>query len=749
MSPNTIENNNILNIRLEIGNNQEPTGLTFDTLYIPDKEKYPELANINFNLPKRPFFHRYKKYKRSVLNAAGYPGVLVYFFDRRKFKEILSGTDSSSSANDDTLRENIYLTLYYLFPTGYPTLGNIHFSANKIAGGGMGFETEGGLGVLNFLKEPALTTGVPITVEKSWWQGIVETFQGKRIFSYVKLDKTYTISEAIWKNDMYNHPTYRKLLRGVYTYISWGLRYQKNRIMVGTKNENGEVVQKSVLKLDQQIEEVRKEFISKLRTFITDNYQNFCENATAYKNLRTIIVESKLLYLFSQILKELETKVSLSEKKIDKLSFETSKSRDDNLNKYDIRTETAKKNEYNKLITSIGTFFGEKDSKTIQEIKDKFLKINTTTKDATDMNETPSSVIEEQGFIDKIHYADKGYDKEPTKEDEISVQNIRQKYRDRGIIEELKYLKEYLSRRKKISTDNNSLLEKYAKYVFFLDTKEAIEQNKMVPIQTALLIDDKYYKNAFESGGELEPIKRLYNTDYREFQRELGGAEGTNPVLNRIIYDFLNGQSSELAECAIWFHHSILEDKSLLIEPDKLKEIESRVQTFNSNWQNIYTGIRAEYTTSQQLTSVNRESTSSKMSNDFTIYVCLNAFDQELNDETLEKYKCFINNHSIGDMSIKLLNNSEDTKEESIRDKYLIQSVIQKIPSPDNQSLKDKVKTSKEEDKKQPQPQRPPARRPGVPVAPMRQQGGKTFRPRPRPRHRTFRRRRPYFSPAT
>jgi hypothetical protein len=735
-----------LNIRLEIGNNQEPIDLTFDTLYIPDKEKYPELANINFNGSKRPFFHRYKKYKRSVLSAAGYPGVLVYFFDQRKFKDILTGTDTSSSANDDILRENIYLTLYYLFPTGYPSVGNIHFSSNKIAGGGMGFAPEGGLGVLNFLKEPAPITGVQNAVEKNWWQNILETFQGKRIFSYVKRDKTYTISEAIWKNDLYNHPTYRNFLRSIYTYISWGVRYQKSTIMVGTKNTDGKIEQKSVLKMDNNINLIRKEFINSFKNFITHNIDKICNNKKGYENIRNLIVELKLLYVISEIIADRDKKEKELDNEIN-IQIERNKNRDSDSKSYYTeqisnkkRARTIFQNETDKILQ----FFDLPEQTKILEIKNNNFKIEEVNKDENKEEKNTIFVINKTNLTELNEKSERGYEKNEDEKNN-SIKEIRDIYRKRVIFEELRILKTEL-RNKKDShpLDEETLLNKFAKYVFFLDAKDAIEQNKMVPIQTAYLINDKYYKNAFESGTELEPIKRLYNTDYREFQRELGGDEGTNPVLNRIIYDFLNGQSSELAECAIWFHHFILEDKSLLIEPAKLKEIESSVQSFNSNWQNIYTGIRAEYSMTQQMISDNKQSSSSRSSNEYTIFVCLNGFDQELNEETLDTFKCFIQNHSIGDMALQLFNKSSDVKEESIRDKFLIHSVIQNIPSSDNQTLKEKVKSMKEGAKKQ-----PPVRRPGVPVAPMRQQGGKTFRPRPRPRHKTFRRRRPYFNPAT
>jgi len=702
----TVENNNVLLVRLEIGNNQAPVDLTFDTLYIPDKEKYPELGQINFNASKRPFFHRYKRYKRGVLRSAGYPGVLVYFFDRRKFKELLAGGDSSGEANDEVLRENIYLTLYYLFPTGYPTPGNIHFSANKIASGsGMGFSPEGGSGFMNFLNPIFEINPATNPVAKvSWFQKLWQTFRGKRQFSYIKRDKTYTINEAIWKNDLYNHPTYRKFLRSIYTYISWGVRYKKNTILVSSLID-GKTNQKSVIKIDKQIEDVRREFVISLKSFITENYKFFCQNATAYKNLRSIIVYSNSIYLFAQILVDLETKIKEREFKILKLTQEGGDIRHAYDNNYRIRSLRTEVIEYLKIKSSLETFFSNEIDKIDKIKKDAFI----TKKEDTQTGETIFSTQERDVLYDYIYYAERGHKKDisTTHDDKESIQKIRKIYKDRGIVEELKYLKDFISRKRERTSDNNSLLEKYAKYVYFLDAKEAIEQNKMVPIQSAYLIDDKYYKAAFDSSGELEPIKKLYSTDYREFQNELGGDEGTNPVLNRIIYDFLNGQSDELAECAIWFHHFVLEDKSLLIDSGTLAAIETRVLAFNKNWQNIYTGIRAEYITSQQFVNGNRQPVSSRPSNEYTIYVCLNAFDQELNEEILETFKCYIKNNTIGDMAIRLLNKSSDVKEESVREKYLIQSIIQNIPTPDNESLKEKTKSMKQITAKKGGPQRP------------------------------------------
>jgi len=699
----TIENNNILSIKLEIGNNATPVDMTFDTLYIPDKEKYTELSNINFNTSKRPFLHRYKRYNRSLLNRYAYPGVLVYFFDRRKFKELLMGEGTNETANDDIFRENIYLTLYYLFPTGYPSIGNIHFSANKIAGGSLGFAPAGKTGFMNFIMNSNPIQQLNPKMQTSWFQNLWRTFQGGRSFSYIKRDKTYTINEVIWKNDLYNHPTYRKFLRAIYTYISWGERYRKNTVMVSSLGANKPI---SVVKIDKQIEDVRKEFVISLKVFIQENYKYFCQNAAAYKNLRSIIVDTKSLYLFAEILNNYEAKINSLQEKINALEKEKEAKGREPYDYYKVRSWRNEMTEISKEKSSIETFFiDQKDI--INKIKSNAFEI---TKETTQSEETVFMSKEREQLLEYRDASEKGHErgKTMTDDDKKSVDIIRQKYKERGIVEELKYLKDFIYRKRGRTTDNNSLLEKYAKYVYFLDAKEAIEQQKMVPIQTAYLIEDKYYKSAFESVSELEPIRRLFNTDYREFQRELGGEEGTNPVLNQIIYDFLNGQSSVLAECAIWFHNYVLEDKSLLLEPEKLKQIESNVQSFNSKWSNIYTGIRAEYTTSSALATADRQAPiRPSNSNEFTIYVCANAFDQELNEETLDLFKCYIKNHTLGDMALHMTSQSGHAKEESVREKFLLHSIIHHIPGQDNQTLKEKAKslrnkTQKAELKKEP-----------------------------------------------
>jgi len=88
---------------------------------------------------------------------------------------------------------NIMIMLRLMFPTKYPIIGNVFSSFHSVVTG----ENEIHLKWTDF---------IPGFLKK-------KIFEGKPDYSYLKIDgQTYTVVQAIWQNDIYNHKEYKKLV---------------------------------------------------------------------------------------------------------------------------------------------------------------------------------------------------------------------------------------------------------------------------------------------------------------------------------------------------------------------------------------------------------------------------------------------------------------------------------------------------------------------------------------------------------
>jgi hypothetical protein len=97
---------------------------------------------------------------------------------------------NKKSRNSD---ENVLIMLQILFPTKYPIVGNVFSSFNSI--------------ILNKKNFTFSTSDfLPSFLKKKLIEGTTE-------YSYVKIDgQIYTITQAIWLNDIYNHTDYAGLI---------------------------------------------------------------------------------------------------------------------------------------------------------------------------------------------------------------------------------------------------------------------------------------------------------------------------------------------------------------------------------------------------------------------------------------------------------------------------------------------------------------------------------------------------------
>ena len=89
--------------------------------------------------------------------------------------------------------ENVLIMLRLLFPTKYPIVGNIFSSFNSL-----------------ILKNADFTLTLSDFLPSFLRTKLIE---GTALYSYVKIDgKIYTITQAVWLNDIYNHKAYAELI---------------------------------------------------------------------------------------------------------------------------------------------------------------------------------------------------------------------------------------------------------------------------------------------------------------------------------------------------------------------------------------------------------------------------------------------------------------------------------------------------------------------------------------------------------
>jgi hypothetical protein len=92
-----------------------------------------------------------------------------------------------------TTEKNVMIMLRLLFPTKYPVVGNVFSSFHSVVTGENDVKLKWTDFVPGFLKR--------------------HVFEGFADYSYLKIDgQVYTVVQAIWQNDIYNHKEYKKLI---------------------------------------------------------------------------------------------------------------------------------------------------------------------------------------------------------------------------------------------------------------------------------------------------------------------------------------------------------------------------------------------------------------------------------------------------------------------------------------------------------------------------------------------------------
>jgi len=112
-----------------------------------------------------------------------------------KTNRIMTGRYDSKNTEyrSKTSEKNVMVMLRLMFPTKYPILGNVFSSFHSVITG----ENEIKINFMDFLPSFLKT----------------KLFEGMPDYSYLKIDgKTYTVTQVIWENDIYNHKEYKKLI---------------------------------------------------------------------------------------------------------------------------------------------------------------------------------------------------------------------------------------------------------------------------------------------------------------------------------------------------------------------------------------------------------------------------------------------------------------------------------------------------------------------------------------------------------
>ena len=169
-----------------------------------------------------PFFTYDAEYPESYLARLTYEKQMEFFFKKTEMTNLLhryskrvfhepkskaveihsvsGGMGQTESAEEKeelrrtTSEKNVMIMLRLMFPTKYPIVGNIFSSFHSVITG----ENEIQLKWMDFLP------------------GFLKTklFEGMPDYSYLKIDgKTYTVTQVIWQNDIYNHKEYKQLIK--------------------------------------------------------------------------------------------------------------------------------------------------------------------------------------------------------------------------------------------------------------------------------------------------------------------------------------------------------------------------------------------------------------------------------------------------------------------------------------------------------------------------------------------------------
>jgi len=111
----------------------------------------------------------------------------------KKEKDAILAAKDAEELRSKTTEKNVMIMLRLMFPTKYPLIGNVFSSFHSVVTGENDIKLKWSDFVPGFLKK--------------------HVFEGLADYSYLKIDgQVYTVVQAIWQNDIYNHKEYKKLI---------------------------------------------------------------------------------------------------------------------------------------------------------------------------------------------------------------------------------------------------------------------------------------------------------------------------------------------------------------------------------------------------------------------------------------------------------------------------------------------------------------------------------------------------------
>jgi hypothetical protein len=270
--------------------------------------------SVDTNLNTYPYFTNDVMYSRRNLIRLTYQERVNFFFDRERFKELLSSYKIPINENTDrnsVVENNIMIMLELLLPTKFPAIKDLKQSYKMV------FNNDG------------------------FSDHLYEAFIYNQPFSYLKLNgKTYTVKRVIWLNDILNHPIYKKLLD----------EYRKFVVWCKEEKENAKVImEKTTENLANEINVLIANIINLINAFTTNNASTtYSLLSGREKNVSETVQELLVLYRIQSLFNKMSGDDSLVikltldglNKQLDKLLREEDQKVNELLNDADVTNET-------------------------------------------------------------------------------------------------------------------------------------------------------------------------------------------------------------------------------------------------------------------------------------------------------------------------------------------------------------------------------------------------------------------------
>ena len=240
--------------------------LTKDLIYNTE-----EGFSIGADLNSHPFFTYDVYYSRKKLIQLTYQERINFFFDKERFKELLSSYNlpvTNQSERNSVVENNVMVMLELLLPTKFPAVKDLKQSFKMV------FNKDG------------------------FKDHLYEAFIYKHPFSYLKIDgKTYTVKRVIWLNDLLNHPIYKKLLEEYRKFWVWSNE---------EKNNSKVIINKTQAELLQEINTCVTTIITLINNFTSSNKDSEFSLMTKAKGDKSTTINVLLsLYKVSSLLYKL------------------------------------------------------------------------------------------------------------------------------------------------------------------------------------------------------------------------------------------------------------------------------------------------------------------------------------------------------------------------------------------------------------------------------------------------------------